>query len=136
MTIQDGNMPEQPIRYLLTLLHGTYAANAAWTHDGSEFCDRMREGLRVPRDHVKIDTFHWTGHNSVRARTRAATHLRTHLQTVSQAHQGYRHFVIGHSHAGNIILKALSETHLPVAGVVCLSTPFIAAQSFPKPFIN
>lgn len=38
------------------------------------------------------------------------------------------HFIIGHSHGGNIILRALHKSHRltnEIAGVVCIATPFL-----------
>ncbi|MEO6757858.1 MAG: hypothetical protein ABIO24_00285, partial [Saprospiraceae bacterium] len=64
----------------------------------------------------------WSGANNVYARAAAAERLAQLIRDNS----GNRHIVITHSHAGNIVVKALGQQAVAdsVAGVVCLNTPF------------
>jgi hypothetical protein len=68
----------------------------------------------------------WSGSNSHRGRIQAAKDLAAHIDLVAAKHPGVPHFIIGHSHGGNVALYALryaTKTD-PVLGVCCLSTPF------------
>jgi hypothetical protein len=49
------------------------------------------------------------------------------LAAVTNTHPLARHFVVAHSHGGNIALYALNDAQLArkIQGVVCLSTPFM-----------
>lgn len=69
------------------------------------------------------------------ARYRAALRLSDHFAETARIHPERRHYVVAHSHGGNVCLYALRDagrggTAMP-RGLVCLSTPFIAAQ--PRP---
>jgi hypothetical protein len=111
-------------RRTFTLIHGTFAKNAPWVKPCSEFCNKLRECLD---GEIVIESFYWEGNNSFKKRSHAAVQLREHLRSIDARHSGAQHFVIGHSHAGNVILQAISDpaTFKLVTGIVCLSTPFI-----------
>jgi hypothetical protein len=120
---------------VVTLVHGTFGRlpgrDAAWTRDGSPLRRRLLEELGPD---VLFQTFRWSGMNWPSARYRAARRLREQFRTTAERHSACGHYVVAHSHGGNVALYALRDASAegsgsPVpAGVVCLSTPFIAAQ--------
>lgn len=112
---------------IVTLVHGTFARNADWVADESQFCQfLMRENPKG----ILIRRFSWSGANSFRARFKAAEELARQLDDQIQKERHASHFVVGHSHGGNIILWALRRCVLAqrIAGVACLSTPFLRVQ--------
>ena len=123
------------MRIVVTLVHGTFGrlprADAAWTREGSIL--RRVLGAELGGDAV-FCAFRWSGMNWPSARYRAARRLREHFRETVERHPGRRHYVIAHSHGGNVALYAVRDAerageHDAVPhGVVCLSTPFIAAQ--------
>lgn len=108
----------------ITLVHGTFARHAEWAGDSSLLRRTLSQLLG---DKVVFRRFEWTGGNTHRDRLRAADLLAEHLlqHTVSDDHR--KHFVIAHSHAGNIVLYALRnpEVARTIAGFVTLGTPFL-----------
>lgn len=121
---------------VVSLVHGTFGrlpgGDADWTRDGSVL--RRSLGAALGDDVVFIP-FRWSGMNWPAARYRAARRLRDHFGDTARRYADRSHYVVAHSHGGNVCLYALRDaeragTALP-RGVVCLSTPFIAAQ--PRP---
>jgi hypothetical protein len=117
--------PAKSPDYVVTLVHGTFARNAAWTQDGSalrtSFRDRLGDGS------VRFDCFLWSGFNTDRARQEAAAELRRILGQRLAEHPEARHYIVAHSHGGNVALHALHgfEDQERIAGVICLASPFI-----------
>lgn len=74
--------------------------------------------------------FRWTGANTVAARTNAQAAVRGHLRLLRQQHEQARHFIVAHSHGGNVALYALRDESLltSIAGVACLATPFLVCR--------
>jgi hypothetical protein len=114
-------------RTVVTLVHGTWARRAAWTEADSVLCRAIRQ--RVPGP-VEFRIFSWSGTNSLVARAQAANDLREFLRASHEAWPDARHFIVAHSHAGNIAFYALRDTAVAyrTCGLVCLSTPFIHAR--------
>jgi hypothetical protein len=73
----------------------------------------------------------WSGENSLVARARAADMLATHVRELARLGTDVPHFIIAHSHGGNVALNALrhSATASLVRGVACLSTPFLYVRT-------
>jgi hypothetical protein len=75
-----------------------------------------------------ISDFEWSGLNRHEDRREAALALQCKLKTVLAGRPNAFHFLIGHSHGGNIILRAilrwprLQET---LCGAICIATPFL-----------
>lgn len=115
------------MRSVVTLVHGTGAPYAPWTQEGSHLCTRL--SLALGHD-ATFRQFHWSGANSARARREAAAELTTDLIGVIEREPAARHFMIGHSHGGNVALQALNDPRIRphMAGVACLSTPFLQAR--------
>lgn len=113
-------------RCVVTLAHGTFARNAAWTQAGSYFCTSLMD--RMLNDDVIITRFGWSGRNSPWSRKKAAMGLRAQLEKQLACYPDARHYVIGHSHGGAVALRAVygDETlREHIAGVATLATPFI-----------
>lgn len=122
---------ESPRPVLITLVHGTFAPGAAWTRDDSALCKALRE--RLPG--ASIGAFPWSGRNSNRARIDAALELaqwtETRITECEREHGGpIDHYVIAHSHGGNVALYACRSRHFAdhLTKLVCLSTPFLSAR--------
>jgi hypothetical protein len=114
--------PQHP-EVVITLVHGTWARNATWTRAGSPLCSALR--TEFPR--VLIVPFVWSGANTMRARDKGSQALSAHIRDFILRHPNARHYVIAHSHGGNLAMYALREDDLRrrVDGLVCLSTPFL-----------
>lgn len=114
------------INYVVTLVHGTWARDSEWYQTNSQFCKDLAASLPGAIFHP----FSWTGKNSPTARHVAAKTLAHDLTNLVAAYPRAKHFVIAHSHGGNVALYALRDITLQplIAGVVCLSTPFLFAQ--------
>lgn len=75
----------------------------------------------------------WLGtwlNNGHRYRLAAGRDLAVQLHAQCVEHPRARHFVVAHSHGGNVTLYALRMPGLPrrLAGVVCLGTPFLQCE--------
>jgi Serine aminopeptidase, S33 len=112
---------------VVTLVHGTWARRADWTTESSPLCRAIRKAMHGP---VRFEQFLWSGRNTVTSRSKAVEHLISHLAALQERWPHARHFVIGHSHGGNIALQAMRDKAVEarIAGVVCLSTPFLWAS--------
>src|ERR1041385_8003393 len=117
---------------VFTLVHGTFAKDAHWTRDGSALRASVIKACGTAN--AVFRPFEWSGKNSLGERRKAALRLETHLANLIREFPNDEHFVIAHSHGGNIVLYALANTALRsrLAGVVCLSTPFLSVALRPK----
>lgn len=116
---------------LVTLVHGTFARGTAWTQAGSSLRERIADALKVSVDDVLFDVFEWSGRNTHKARIKAGHELATHIEAVRKSlPKTIRHFIIAHSHGGNVALFA--HKHLPAEfhalGIATLGTPFVYAR--------
>ena len=114
--------------YVVTLVHGTFALDAPWTHADSALC-RTLPGL-IGDDRVGFVRFQWTGGNRMRDRDDAADELVPFLDALGATYPNARHVVVAHSHGGNVARRALARLTTPgsVELLVCLSTPFLTVQ--------
>jgi hypothetical protein len=121
--------PKREVRpkYLFTLIHGTFARGAAWTKEDSLLCQELKRTLK---EEIGFPPFKWTGDNSHSAREIAAQELVLHIEKVAQLHPDADHYLICHSHGGNVALRALGKdnTERHVKGVLTLGTPFITCH--------
>jgi hypothetical protein len=109
---------------VITLVHGTWSRRAAWTQPGSPLRHTLSHAAAGP---VVFQRFGWSGKNSISARQRGVRDLVRHLHAVTQQWPRARHYLVAHSHGGNIAFHALGDPvlHDRVQGLVCLSTPFL-----------
>jgi hypothetical protein len=123
-----GPTPSNPLAVAF-LIHGTWAPNARWTWSGSPL--RRKVEAVVGEGRVRFESFAWSGHNRIFARRDAALRLRGELDRSLEHWPGVPHYLIAHSHGGNIALSALESASMAdrIAGVICLSTPFLQART-------
>jgi len=115
---------------IVTLVHGTFAKGAPWTQPGSTLRGEIATALGEHEQDVAFDVFEWSGRNTHKARVKAGYELADHILKLRAASPGCRHFIVAHSHGGNVAL--LAHKHLPVElhalGVATLGTPFLYAR--------
>src|SRR5882672_10374639 len=119
------NLPEISERaVILTLVHGTFAHDADWSRKHSNFSRSL--AIQLP---FKIDVrpFLWSGWNSHHARLAASRALDDHVSWVRTTLAPRAHFVIAHSHGGNVAMYSAKDPSLAtqLSGIVCMATPFI-----------
>lgn len=123
--LADNEVPDESPASVITLVHGTFARNAAWARTDSAFA-RALSGRLNGKAH--FCTFHWSGLNSHSARLRAGAALRAQLEEQIVRFPKARHFIVAHSHGGNVAAYATRDwprhARAPLA-VFCLATPFI-----------
>lgn len=116
-------------RYLVTLVHGTWAKHAPWTQDGSIFRRTIELGIKKrTTGEVTFTTFEWSGKNTHEERCRASDELALHVRRAHAKHPDFRHYVVAHSHGGNVALRMLRTSDFAqrsVEGLLCLATPFL-----------
>jgi len=114
-------------KYLITLVHGTFAKGAPWTLGGSSLRNALLKGLGSD---TNIQNFEWSGKNTHKARLSAGKDLASFLERTGASHPDSRHVVIAHSHGGNVALYARKQTsaRVSLAHIVCLATPFLRCQ--------
>lgn len=115
-------------RIRVHLVHGTWArghfvTSKAWSEAGHEVYEKLRTLLPMQ---TAIETFLWSGENSVSAREQAAKELRIHLENSLKEFPNDRHVVIAHSHGGTISILAMADPKIDgrIERVICLATPF------------
>lgn len=113
--------------YVVVLIHGTWAKDAAWTADRSSLRAYLTKTLSGT---IEFVVFPWSGKNSISARQRAAKDLQAFLHDLQLKFPDSQHYIVAHSHGGNIALYALKDPFLAanVVGLACLSTPFLHAR--------
>ena len=119
-----------PPLYVIHTVHGTrltFTRKAKWVEPGSPFCTSLNELLGLRARFVPLD---WGGKNSVQARWDGSVKLLTQLEEQRKEHEYADHFVVGHSHGGNVALMALDSEPAAkkVRGVATLATPFLSAR--------
>lgn len=119
---------------VVTLVHGTFARGTNWTQAGSTLRNALSRALAGQTDlsssEIVFDTFEWSGRNTHRARIRAGYELADHVRALRTRYPDCRHFIVAHSHGGNIALLAhqhlANEAH--ALGIATLGTPFVFAR--------
>lgn len=121
----DPGVAVDTVTHAFTLVHGTFARGAAWTRNDSALVHMLRH--RFGQD-ISVRSFQWSGHNSHGARLTGGRDLAAFLHAHQADHPQATHFVIAHSHGGNVALYAsdLLGTATSLAGIACFATPFIA----------
>lgn len=127
---QSGRALEAPFFCVITLIHGTFAPHAEWVKATSDFVGSLASTIRRP---IKPLVFGWTGGYRHCDRMLAAEDLATHIAKVREDYDNVPHFLVAHSHGGNIVTYCLRrpENRDGIAGVVTLGTPFLTFHSRP-----
>jgi hypothetical protein len=110
----------------VTLVHGTWADTKGWVAPGSLLRRELEHGLAD----VVFREFPWTSANTHAARTEAGVRLAAFIRDGHAQYPEARHFMIAHSHGGNVALYAMRDpaAREVVAGIVTLATPFIRTR--------
>jgi pimeloyl-ACP methyl ester carboxylesterase len=102
------------------LVHGTWGRAARWARETSV----LPTAIRAKFGEVTFHIFKWSGGNNHDERCRAAELLEREIKNVRASFPHAPIFLIGHSHGGNVCVRA-SYKATPLAGLVTLATPFI-----------
>lgn len=108
----------------ITLVHGTNATDGSWFRENSRFRKQLQMALPMP---IEYHYILWDGHNSHASRLTAAKRLSDHVAEIKQLGSPTHHYLICHSHGGNIALYAAKDRSFveALSGLVTLGTPFI-----------
>ena len=135
---------EELSNYRFTLIHGTFGANTSWVNDDQQsdpqgFRARLVAALdkpvsyKIPPPWGSLGSFFKKLYDLTNeARISGAEKLKKDiLSTPKKA--GEKHFLIAHSHGGNVAMYALQdpEVQAQVDGVICLATPFLFPRRRP-----
>jgi hypothetical protein len=133
---------KQPVPLgIVYLIHGTNAAKAndagsAWWQRDSHFWKTLSDRLeRSAQSSTDTPVFHWTGHNSEKHRNAAAQTLSREILLLEA--KELRYHLIGHSHGGSVLWRALAlaatkKPGLPNLGSwATVGTPFLSYVAQP-----
>lgn len=122
-----------PVSCVVTLVHGTWAPDAAWTREGSPFCIQLENELRKRRfARVRFTRCNWPAGDSHEDRRVGSILLHKHLLHLVRefpASANNLHFVVAHSHGGNVALRTIRHSRVlksEICGLVTLATPFLS----------
>jgi pimeloyl-ACP methyl ester carboxylesterase len=111
--------------HVITLIHGTFATNAAWCRPDSPLCNAISSAFG---DDVIFAQFVWSGRNSFRDRKEGADNLLQHFRDLRTEYPDSKHLAIAHSHGGNILVNTLQRSPESVDAAICLATPFFIIE--------
>jgi hypothetical protein len=96
----------------------------------SDLCQSLRQTAERIGVQAEIRTHSWSGSNSVRAREGAAQALVEQLKEDFNRFPTASHFLIAHSHGGNIVLDAArtADVGAQISGIVAMSAPFVSCR--------
>lgn len=119
-------MDGSPARFVITLVHGTFARGAPWTQEGSALWRALKERFGAA---ARIQRFDWSARNTHSARLRAGRELAKFLDRSAADNPGARNVVITHSHGGNVAIYACRHAApQSINDIVFLATPFIRCR--------
>lgn len=122
------------------LVHGTFAANAAWTlppcpknKNNSSIHPKLIEELKKRNvTNCVLEAMPWASSFleawfTQRARSHGLKRLKAHVSEIRERAANEDIYFIAHSHGGNIVLDLLQQEALDgvVRGVICMNTPFL-----------
>jgi Putative serine esterase (DUF676) len=117
-------------RFVVTLVHGTWARGAKWIQDNSPFREQLQKELtNCGATSVIFHPFYWCATNNHSDRRKESVRLHKQLlDQLSGEPEDAHHFIIAHSHGGNVALRAVG--HSPtlkkkVTGIIAIATPFL-----------
>ena len=128
LSYDSGVVIDSNANIVITLVHGTFAPHAPWCGARSFLRKELKEKLGPAL--VDFYPFGWSGGNSHSARGDAAEALAKKLAQLHAAAPRARHFIVAHSHGGNIALAAVSRLPDPdiISGIVNMGTPYLNAR--------
>src|SRR5687768_12746618 len=111
------------MKYVITVVHGNRPKADGRLAPGS-FLHRALDDRPAG---VTFRQFAWPGTNTHAARIEAGDRLAAFIRDGHEQAPDARHFILGHSHGGNVALYAMRHTvaREVVCGIVTLGTPFI-----------
>jgi pimeloyl-ACP methyl ester carboxylesterase len=118
----------------IVFVHGTFARNASWTHDGSLIHKYLSCIKTYDNCVVNIHSAVWSGKNSRSARKDGAEEIKLKVEQLDTVGADPHVYLVGHSHGGSAIayfLKKYPSLSGRVAGTAFLSTPFIGLRVRP-----
>ena len=120
-------MNHSVVRRVVTTVHGTYAKHATWVEPDSKLGKALAQRFGAG---VVVASFRWSGRNNPSARAEAKDKLREHLHCLQIKYKQAQHYIVAHSHGGNVAFYALRDEALrdKIAGVACLATPFLVSR--------
>ena len=122
---EETGVDQTPL-ILVTFVHGTFDPAARWSRPGSPLVTNLIEAFGT---NLLLTNFQWSGQNKQTDRRDAADELIKHIIRQSEIYPAARHFIIGHSHGGNIIRWAVDDISpryiKQIVAIVTVSTPFL-----------
>ena len=125
-------------RVSVVFVHGTWARGIVphraragrprWFEPGSALRERLLAALLDHRiDLASAEHLEWSGANAILHRDRAARLLAEKLDALHESAPNTARLVIGHSHGGNICLRAFAHLRASAdgIGVATVATPFV-----------
>ena len=111
-------------KYVVTLVHGTWPDTNGWVSRGSF----LRRELQRRLGDTAFREFRWAGTNRHGARTEGGIRLAEFIRAGHAQHPDAQHFIVAHSHGGNVALYAMRNpaAHAVIDGIVTLATPFLS----------
>ncbi len=109
---------------LVTLVHGTFARDAEWTGPYSSFATELQNQVNHP---IKMTRWQWSGDNDFSGRKAASGEFENYLLAVKESpDRELPHYIISHSHGGNVVLEALrtKKSKIMDENFIFLGTPF------------
>lgn len=114
-------MSEQPSRFKILLVHGTFARTSTWYREGGAFFEQLKQWAQEKSITLELCSFKWSGALSASKRLEAAVELVQFLvQEFGQEDSLVKKIMIGHSHGANVIflatqMLALAQQEAPFA---------------------
>lgn len=111
-------------KILVTLVHGTFARDAEWTGPNSSFATELQNQVNYP---IRMTRWQWSGDNDFSGRKAASEEFENYLLSVKESpDRDMPHYIIAHSHGGNVVLEALRTTESKIIdeNLIFFGTPF------------
>ena len=128
---QTNKSVPQRLNTLFVLIHGTWAPRSAWTQDGSQLIERLRNTFGEAADlRAKIISPEWGGANREAARLQGGETVARAVREVLDGPDCDDHtkvFFITHSHGTDVALKALQlmNEEERILGIAMFNSPNI-----------
>jgi len=107
-----------------------------WFAKGGSFHDRLTRELKQRGISFSIEALDWSGANSIRRRDAAGEKLARLIKSSALQGQNNIQLVIGHSHGGNVVARAMMRLETSDANLFActLATPFLELHPSKLPF--